>query len=106
MAGTRLTVLYPHPADIAQFESDYQAHMQLLHEKLGLPADARPYTVTRFIPTPMGPPAFFQMFTFHFSSAEGMGAALNSPEMQDMAADAIRISTGGMPVFMAGVDAD
>lgn len=98
----QLTVLYPYPADVAQFETDYAVHLALLHEKAGIPTTVKPYTVTKFMPTPDGPPAYYQMFTMPFESAEAMQATMESTAMQEVGADAYRISTGGAPIFLVG----
>ena len=102
MSSVNLMVLYPHPTDTARFDGDYAAHLKLFHEKTGLPADARPYTVTRFHPTPEGPAPYYQLFSMPFASAEELEQAMGSPAMQEVAADAVRISTGGAPVVLTG----
>jgi uncharacterized protein (TIGR02118 family) len=98
----KLIALYPQPTDVKQFEADYAKHLVLLHEKTGIPADVRPYTVTKFLPTPDGPPAFYQMFSLPFESSEALEAAMSSSGMQEVAADANRISSGGAPFIMVG----
>lgn len=98
----QLTVLYPQPSDVAQFEADYAEHLALLHEKAGIPTTVKPYTVTKFMPTPDGAPTFYQMFTLPFESLEALQATMASAAMQEVGADAYRISTGGAPVFLVG----
>lgn len=98
----QLMVLYPQPANAQQFEADYAKHLVLLHEKTNIPTTAKPYTVTKFLPTPDGPPAFYQMFTMPFESGEALQAAMSSAGMQEVAADANRISTGGAPTILIG----
>ena len=98
----QLTVLYPQPGDVAQFEADYAEHLALLHEKAGIPTTEKPYTVTKFMSTPDGDPAFYQMFTLPFESPEILQATMASAAMQEVGADAYRISTGGAPVFLVG----
>jgi uncharacterized protein (TIGR02118 family) len=96
-------VLYPHPANAGQFEEDYVKHVALLHEKTGIPADMKPYTATKFFPNPDGsPPAYYRMFLMPFDTMESLQGAMSSPGMQEVAADAFRISTGGSPVIMVG----
>ena len=97
-----LTVLYPQPTDVDQFESDYTDHLNLFHEKTGLPNDAKPYTVTRFVSGPEGQPDYYLMFSLPFDSAEALESAMSSSGMQDMAADANRISSGGAPTVLIG----
>lgn len=98
----QLIVLYPPPADVQQFEKDYVHHTALLHAKTGIPITARPYTITKFLPSPMGAPAFYQMFTMPFDSPEALQAAMSSAGMQEVAADANRISTGGAITVLIG----
>jgi uncharacterized protein (TIGR02118 family) len=98
-----IVVLYPHPTDAEKFESDYVAHIALLHEKTGIPTDVKPYAATRFLPDPDGSaPAFYRMFMMPFDSMEALQGAMSSPGMQEVAADAFRISTGGAPVILVG----
>lgn len=97
-----LIVLYPQPKDVEKFESDYAAHIILFHEQTGIPSDVKPYTLTKFLPGPEGNPPFYQMFTMPFDSAEALEAAMSSPGMQEVAADANRISTGGAPIILIG----
>ena len=105
MAEVKLMVLYPHPTDAAQFDTDYRDHLSLLHQKANIPEDARPYTITRILPTPEGKAPFYQLFTMPFPSAEALQQAMSSPEMQEVAADAVRISSGGAPVILVGSEA-
>lgn len=97
-----LIVLYPQPADVQQFEADYAKHVALLHEKTGIPTTVKPYSVTKFLPSPEGMPPFFQMFTMPFESPEALQTAMSSAGMQEVAADANRISTGGAPTILIG----
>ena len=105
MADVKLMVLYPYPTDVAQFDNDYRDHLSLLHQKMNIPEDARPYTVTRILPTPEGHAPFYQIFTMPFPSAEALQQTMGTPEMQEVAADAVRISSGGAPVVLVGTEA-
>ena len=98
----QLMVLYPQPADVHQFEADYAKHTELLHDKMGIPVTVKPYTVTKFLPGPAGPAPYYQLFTMPFDSPEALDAAMASEGMQDVAADANRISTGGPIIVLIG----
>lgn len=99
--GVKLLVLYPQPTDVEQFESDYRDHLRLLHEKANISDDGPlPYTVTKLFPGPDGPSQYYQLFTMYYPSAEALQEARGS--LQEVAADAVRISTGGPPVVMVG----
>ncbi|MEQ9299232.1 MAG: EthD family reductase [Cyclobacteriaceae bacterium] len=98
-----LKALYPQPTDAAKFEADYAEHVKLLHEKTGIPLSERPYTITKFLPSPDGSaPPFYQMFSMPFESVEAFQATMADAGFQEVAADAVRISSGGAPVMMAG----
>jgi uncharacterized protein (TIGR02118 family) len=98
-----VVVLYPQPADVQQFEADYASHTVFFHEKTGIPATVKPYTITKFLPAPDGTlPLFYQMFTMPFESPEALQAMMSSAEMQEVAADASRISTGGLITVLIG----
>ncbi|MCX2745584.1 EthD family reductase [Mangrovivirga sp. M17] len=97
-----LIVLYPQPTDVEKFESDYTDHLELLHEKTGIPNEEKPYTVTKFLPGPGGNPPYYKMFVMPFDSADALEQALASQGMQEVAADANRISTGGAPTILIG----
>jgi uncharacterized protein (TIGR02118 family) len=98
----QLIVLYPQPVNVQQFESDYVAHLALFHEKTGTPMSVKPYTVTKFLATPNEPQPYYQMFTIPFESTEALQAAMSSAGMQEVSADANRISTGGAPTILIG----
>jgi uncharacterized protein (TIGR02118 family) len=104
MAEVKLMVLYPAPTDVQQFESDYAAHLSFFHHKMNIPDDARPYTVTKFHSGPDNAAPYYQMFSMPFPSMEALQQAISSPEMQEVAGDAARISTGGSPVILVGSD--
>ena len=98
----KLIVLYPQPTDINQFEYDDSDHLNFLHNKMKIPQDVKPYTVTKFLKTPEGSPPYYQMFSMPFSSLEELNATMATSEMQEVASDAHRISSGGAPSIMIG----
>ena len=104
MSEAKLMVLYPQPKDPVQFEQDYQAHLNLFHQRMNIPDDERPYTVTKMVSTPQAPSAYYQMFSFTFPTAEALKQTLASDEMAEIAVDANRISSGGAPVVLIGSD--
>jgi uncharacterized protein (TIGR02118 family) len=98
----KLTVLYPQPLNQEKFESDYNDHLKLLHDKTGIPSSEKPYSVTRFLYGPEGKPPFHLMFIMPFESQEQLERIMSSNGMQEVAADATRISTGGAPTILIG----
>lgn len=98
----QIIVLYHQPTDVQTFEAAYTQHLALLHEKTGIPAEVKPYTLTRFLPTPMGNPPYYLMFSLPFESMEALQATMLSPAMKEVGADAARISTGGAPLILIG----
>ncbi len=104
MAEVKLFVLYPYPTDTDQFDRDYQEHLKLLRKKMQIPEHVQPYAMTRFVETPQGRPIYYQMFTMPFPSAQALQQAMSTQEMQVVAGDAVRISSGGDPVILVGVE--
>lgn len=100
----KLIVLYPQPTNTAQFEQDYQMHLNMLHEKMNIPADAQPYHVTKMHPSPTGASPYYQMFSMAFPDSEALKQTLASQAMQEIAAHANEISSGGEPVILIGSD--
>lgn len=98
----QLIVLYPQPTDVEKFKQDYKVHTRLLHEKMGIPDNVKPYKITKILSTPTGPAPFYLQFSMPFNSMEELQAAMSSTGMQEVGADAQRISTGGLPVIMIG----
>ena len=101
MPEVKLIVLYPYPADVDQFDRDYEAHIKLLAEKSG--PYGLPYTITRIQAAADGSQApYYLVFVASFPSMEVLQKVMSTPELQEIAADAVRISTGGLPVMMVG----
>ena len=104
MAEVKLIVLYPYPTDIDQFNRNYQEHLKLLHNKMQIPGNAQPYTMMRFLEMPQGKPLYYQMFTMPFPSVQALQQAMGTKEMQEVAEDAARVSSGGPPVILVAVE--
>ncbi|ABG40389.1 Ethyl tert-butyl ether degradation EthD [Paraglaciecola sp. T6c] len=105
MQSVKLMVLYPQPKDKVQFEGDYVLHLAMLHQALHIPkTDELPYTVTKFTAVGDEIPKYYQMFSMLFSSINALQKTLASEEMQRVANDAVRISSGGTPSILIGVD--
>lgn len=103
MQSVKLMVLYPQPKDKETFERDYVSHLALFHQKLGISQTGElPYTVTKFCAVGDEITKFYQLFTMVFSSIEELQHTLASEEMQIVASDAVRISTGGAPSILIG----
>ena len=104
MADVKLFVLYPYPTDKEQFNRDYQEHLKLVRKTMRIPEHVQPYTVTSFVEMPQGSPAYYQMFTMSFPAVQALQEAIGSQEMQEVARDAVQISSGGVPVILVGAD--
>ncbi|QHJ09928.1 hypothetical protein FX988_00136 [Paraglaciecola mesophila] len=105
MENVKLVVLYPQPLDKAQFERDYVLHLDMFQQALSIPkTDELPYTVTKFVAVGDEIPKYYQMFSMFFSSMNALQKTLTSKEMQTVASDAVRISSGGAPSILIGID--
>lgn len=97
MSQAKLVVLYPQPTDPAQFEKDYaEEHIPLMQDKMkGMTA-----LVTKLVATPAGPPEFFYMAEIYGPSIEAIQQFLGTPDGQEVAANAFKISSGGPPTVI------
>jgi uncharacterized protein (TIGR02118 family) len=97
MSDAKLVVLYPQPTDQVQFEKDYaEEHIPLMQEKMkGMKA-----VVTKLLATPAGPPEYFYMAEIFAPSIDAIKAFLATPDGQEVAANAGKISSGGPPTVI------
>jgi hypothetical protein len=93
---TNLNVLCLQPTNEKTFGSEYNKHLQLLHEKTEIPTNVKPYTITKFL---SGTPQFYQMFSMLFHSLKPSGTTLFSQGIQNVSAIANRISTLRAPLL-------
>jgi uncharacterized protein (TIGR02118 family) len=98
MAGVKFLVLYPRPTDIDAFEKLYQEeHVPMAVEKL---AGKTRFVATKVLSSPQGTPPFYRVAEIHFSSKEALEACAASEGGKETIAHAVRISTGGTPIFL------
>ena len=99
----KLIVLYPPPADVAEFERRYQSeHAPMVLEKIpGL----KKFFAAQVLGTPMGGAAPYQRVAeLYFDSMASLQAAMTSAGGQATVAHALEISTGGAPVVLIAED--
>ncbi len=99
MAGVKLLVIYPRPTDIAAFEKLYQEeHVPMAVDKL---AGKTKFIATKVLATPDGtPPPFYRIAEVHFPSLEALQACAQSAGGKETVAHAVKISSGGAPIFL------
>lgn len=90
----RLTVLYGHPADPAEFDRYYrEVHIPLAKKMKGL----KGWTIGKCQSTdPEKPADYYMIVGLYAESREAMEAILESPEGQATIADVPRFATGGV----------
>ena len=100
MAGAKIVVLYPQPGDVDEFERAYtQEHVPMV-DAAKMPGLTK-FVATKFVGTPTGePPPFHRMAELHFSSLQALQECVQTESAQKAVQHAVKISTGGMPVFM------
>jgi uncharacterized protein (TIGR02118 family) len=100
MAGVKLVVLYPVPRDVDAFERVYaEEHAPMVTTK-NFPGMTK-FVASRITSTADGGPApFHRIAELHFPSAQAMQAAAGGAPAQLTVAHAIKISTGGPPLFL------
>ena len=80
----RLLVLYPHPQDDKKFRPYYETkHLGLTAKLPGLLASRHSFSVK----SQGGPSPYYCIFEADFASEAAMGAAMQSPAGQAVAAD-------------------
>ena len=100
MAGAKLVVLYPAPRDAAAFERVYREE----HTPMVTPATFKGITrfvASRIVGTADGSPApFARVAELHFPSLPALQAAAASEPAKQAVSHALKISTGGPPLFL------
>ena len=104
MAGAKLVVLYPYPADVDVFERVYtEEHVPMVNAEAM--AGITKFIGTKIIGTADGsPPPFYRMAELHFPSLEALQNAASSEGAQKAVAHAVSISSGGLPLFLVAVE--
>jgi uncharacterized protein (TIGR02118 family) len=100
MADAKLVVLYPQPTDAAKFDRDYfDDHVPLVVGKSkGIVSHV---AVTKILGAADGQrPPYYLMFEAYFPSDEVMKTFLGSADLQEVAAHAVSISSGGAPIVL------
>lgn len=98
MAGAKLVVIYPRPADIDAFEKLYRdEHVPIAVEKL---AGKTKIVATRVLDSPQGTPPFYRIAEIHFPSMEALQACAASEGAKEALGHAVSISSGGSPIFL------
>ena len=99
MAETKIVVIYPRPTDVDAFEKAYvEEHVPLVAEKIKGPTR---FAATKVVGTPDGStPPFYRIAEFYFPSMQVLQDCAASAGMQEAAAHAFAISTGGPPIIL------
>ncbi|MGQ0594574.1 MAG: EthD family reductase [Gammaproteobacteria bacterium] len=99
MSDVKLVVIYPRPKDIEVFEKLYQEeHVPMAVEKL---SGKTKLIATKVMATPDGaPPPFYRIAEVYFPSLEALQACAQSDGGKETVAHAVKISSGGAPVFL------
>jgi uncharacterized protein (TIGR02118 family) len=98
MGDAKLVVIYPQPKDIDAFEKVYQnEHVPLAVTTLG---GKTKIVATRILGSPQGAPPFYRIAEVYFPSMETLEACAASNGGKEALAHAVKISTGGAPIFL------
>jgi uncharacterized protein (TIGR02118 family) len=89
----RLTVLYGHPANPAEFDRYYhEVHIPIARRIKGL----KGWTIGKCVPaTPDAPAPYYMIVGLYAETREDLEAILQSPEGQATIADVPSFATGG-----------
>ena len=98
MANLKLVVIYPQPKDIDAFENVYQnEHVPLAVAKLG---GKSKIVATKILGSPQGTPPFYRIAEVYFPSMQALEECAASDGGTETLAHAVKISSGGAPVFL------
>jgi uncharacterized protein (TIGR02118 family) len=98
MADVKLMVIYPRPKDVDVREKVYQdEHVPLAVAKL----DGKTKIVaTKILGSPQGTAPFYRIAEVYFPSMQALEACAASEGGKEALAHAVKISTGGTPIFL------
>jgi uncharacterized protein (TIGR02118 family) len=98
MAGAKLIVIYPRPKDLDSFEDVYQReHVPMAVKNL---IGKTKIVASKVVASPQGVPSFHRIVEVHFPSSEALNACAATKDAKDTLAHAVKISTGGTPIFL------
>jgi uncharacterized protein (TIGR02118 family) len=98
MADAKLVVIYPHPKDVDAFEKVYQdEHVPIAVAKL---VGKTKMVATKILGSPQGAAPFYRIAEVHFPSMQALEACAASEGCKEALAHAVKISTGGTPIFL------
>ena len=98
MADVKLVVIYPRPTDVGAFEKVYMnEHVPLAVAKLG---GKTKIVATKIVGSPQGLPPFYSIVEVYFPSMRALEACAASDGGKETLAHAVKISTGGPPIFL------
>jgi uncharacterized protein (TIGR02118 family) len=96
--AAKLVVIYPRPKDVEAFETVYNRdHVPMAVEKL---AGKTKIVATRVLGSPAGEPPFHRIAEIHFATMEALQVCANSEGGKKTLANAVAISSGGVPIFL------
>ena len=98
MADVKLVVIYPRPKDVDAFEKIYNTeHVPLAVARLG---GKSKIVATKILDSPQGLPPFHRIAEVYFPSMQALEACAASEGGKETLANAVKISTGGTPIFL------
>jgi len=98
MADVKLVVIYPQSQDVDVFEKVYQQeHVPLAVTKL---SGKTKIVATKVLASPQGIPPFYRIAEVYFPSMQALEACAASEGGKDVLAHAVKISSGGPPIFL------
>jgi uncharacterized protein (TIGR02118 family) len=101
MAGAKIVVLYPPPADVNAFERAYNdEHVEMA--RAAFPGKTSIVFTLLNSAVGGGKPGFHRMAEIYFPSMDALQKALTDSPTQKAAAHAVSISNGGPPLFLIG----
>jgi uncharacterized protein (TIGR02118 family) len=98
MAGVKVVVIYPRPADESAFEREYRdVHMPMVESKL---KGMTRFVATKVVRSPQGKVSAYRLAEVHYSSMDDLTKSIESEDGKQVVEHATKMSTGGPPLIL------
>lgn len=103
MSAVKLMVIYPRPTNINDFEKVYtEEHVPMAVKEL---VGKTKIVASKVLASPQGVPPFYRIAEIHFPTMEALQACADSEGGKQTLAHAVKISSGGEPIFLIAEEA-
>lgn len=103
MSAVKLMVIYPRPTNINDFEKIYtEQHVPMAVKEL---VGKTKIVASKVLASPQGVAPFYRIAEIYFPTMEALQACADSEGGKQTLAHAVKISSGGEPIFLIAEEA-